>query len=313
MLKTVSMTEEYVRAFEALSPEKAEVLRFHGDVIPGGAAAVVRTEEGTLDETFLGAGFLQEGPSYHARERCPRLPFYNIHMDFAVDYADPEAVPAAEMLLQELIARCAVLKEEAPERTLALTYWVRSEARETRTFLESFGFRKVYRMYHMVREIGGEGARQTGMTSADVTSAENAPVIAEADLLDPAAMKDYIDATEESYGVPDSEEEMRFRILRQGARIFTIEGKTFVTVWDLGNGCAVTENIFTRKAFRRQGFAKRLLMGVTERLCAEGFERLSLNVYPEYALSALRMYRALGFETVRETDEEYIMVHRLVE
>ncbi len=286
MLKTVSMTEEYVRAFEALSPQKAEVLRFHGDVIPGGAAAVVRTEEGTLDETFLGAGFLQEGPSYHARERCPRLPFYNIHMDFAVDYADPEAVPAAEMLLQELIARCAVLKEEAPERTLALTYWVRSEARETRTFLESFGFRKVYRMYHMVRELGEEPCE---------TPAETDPVITEISLLSPEAMKDYVEATAESYGVPDSEEEMRFRILRQGARIFTIEGKTYVTVWDLGNGCAVTENIFTRKAFRRQGFAKRLLMGVTERLCAEGFERLFLNVYPEYAAKALRMYRSLGY------------------
>ncbi len=286
MLKTVSFTEEYARAFEALSPEKAEVLRFHGDVIPGGAAAVVRTEEGTLDETFLGAGFLQEGPSYHARERCPRLPFYNIHMDFAVDYADPEAVPAAEMLLQELIARCAVLKEEAPERTLALTYWVRSEARETRTFLESFGFRKAYRMYHMVRELGEEPCE---------TPAETDPVITETSLLSPEAMKDYVEATAEAYGVPDSEEEMRFRILRQGARIFTIEGKTFVTVWDLGNGDAVTENIFTKKAFRRQGLAKKLLEGVAKRLRGEGFERLCLNVYPRYAAHALRMYRSLGY------------------
>ena len=291
MLKTVTFTDEYARAFEALSPEKAEVLRFHGDVIPGSAAAVVRTEAGKASKGkavthFLGAGFLLEGPSYHARERCPGLPFYNIHMDFAVDYTDPEAVPAAEMLLEELIARCGVLKTEAPERTLALTYWVRSEARETRAFLESFGFREVYRMYHMVREIGGE---------AGEAPAESDPAITETDLLSAKAMKDYVDATEEAYGVPDSEEEMRFRILRQGARIFTIEGKTFVTVWDLGNGEAVTENIFTKKAFRHRGLAKRLLAGVSERLRAEGLMRLSLNVYPKYAARALRMYRTLGY------------------
>ncbi|MBR6977164.1 MAG: GNAT family N-acetyltransferase, partial [Lachnospiraceae bacterium] len=120
--------------------------------------------------------------------------------------------------------------------------------------------------------------------------------ITEIDLLDPEAMKRYIDGSREAYGVPDSEDEMRFRILRQGARVFTIEEKTFVTVWPLGQGAAATENVFTRTAFRRQGLSKRLLSGVAAILKDEGVRRLELNVYPKFAAHALRMYRGLGYK-----------------
>ena len=42
MLKLVPFSDKYVRFFEVLSPERAKVLRFHGDVIP------VLTREGIL-------------------------------------------------------------------------------------------------------------------------------------------------------------------------------------------------------------------------------------------------------------------------
>lgn len=305
MLKAVSFTDRYLPGFEALSPAKAEVLHFHGDVIPKSAAAIVRipdeasVKKAPSGETFLGAGFLQAGQTYRARKDYPKLPFYHVQMDFALDFSDPEAVPAAEMLIEELISRCAALREEEPEKTLALTYWVRSDARESRAFLESLGFTEAYRTYRMAREIGAEEAE---------TPFREDLAVREIDLLDPETMKRYVEGTKEAYGVPDSEAEMRFRILRHGARVFTIEEKSFVTVWDLGNGDAATENVFTRKAFRRQGLSKRLLNAVADRLREEGFERLFLNVYPKFAPHALKMYRSLGYKRLYTLIEMHKMI-----
>ena len=302
MLKAVSFTDKYLPEFEALSPQKAEVLHFHGDVIPGSAAAIVRIPSGVpvkkapAEGTFIGAGFLQGGQSYVARKTHPELPFYSVQMDLALDFSDPEAVPAAEMLIEELAARCAALREEEPEKKLALTYWVRTDARESRAFLESLGFREAYRTYRMAREIGEE---EPPVEDPEVT---------EIDLGDPEVLKRYLEWTEESYGVPETDADTRFRLLRQGARVFTIGEKSFVTVWDLGNGDAATENVFTRKAFRRRGLSKRLMEEVSRLLREEGFERLFLNVYPKFAAGALRMYRSLGYERVYTLIEMHKMI-----
>ena len=299
MLRTAAFEERFFPEMEALSPEKAEVLRFHGDVIPGSAVMVLRNPDGTTGEdllpgaSFLGAGFLEAMQNYRVRKEEPGHAFYNVQMDFALDFRDPEAVPAMEMLLQALTERCAALKEREPENRLALTYWVRLDARETRAFFEQYGFREAYRCYRMARALSGENvAPEAALTAAGDER------ITEMDLLDPTAMKRYIEGTREAYGVPDSEDEMRFRILREGARVFTIEEKSFVTVWDLGHGDAATENVFTRKEFRREGLSKKLLEGVAEILRKEGQSRLLLNVYPKFAAPALRMYRSLGYRRI---------------
>lgn len=290
MLKVVPFEDKYVRGFEALSPFQAEVLRFHEDVVPESAVAVVAEEGG--GEAFLGAGFLQAGQSYRARKDYPDLPVYNVHMDFAVEFSDPEAIPAAELLIEALAGRFESLQKEEPDKNLALTYWVRTDARESRRFFEDLGFQEAYRTYRMVRELG---MKSEGAENGSGAPKEKDPAITEIDLLDPAVMKRYVEGTAEAYGVPDSEAEMRFRILHSGARVFTIEEKTFVTVWDLGNGAAATENVFTRKDFRRQGLSRRLLEGVSEILRVEGFTHLELNVYPKFAPHALRLYRSLGY------------------
>ncbi len=61
--------------------------------------------------------------------------------------------------------------------------------------------------------------------------------------------------------------------------------------------------------YRGQGIGTKLLRRMLALLRAQGFRRASLAVQKENY--AVRLYRAAGFETVRETDEEYIMVCRL--
>lgn len=59
------------------------------------------------------------------------------------------------------------------------------------------------------------------------------------------------------------------------------------------------------KEYRSLGIGSRLMEAVCEQLAARGFAGASLSV--QKANYAVRMYKKLGFRTVEETAEEYIM------
>ena len=61
--------------------------------------------------------------------------------------------------------------------------------------------------------------------------------------------------------------------------------------------------------FRGKGIGTRLMREMTSLLRAKGYKQVSLSV--QKANPAARLYRCLGFETVRETEEEYIMIRPL--
>lgn len=62
-------------------------------------------------------------------------------------------------------------------------------------------------------------------------------------------------------------------------------------------------------AYRGQGIGTALMRAMLAQLKAAGYQKASLAVQKDnYALA---MYRAVGFRTVDENDEEYIMVHDL--
>lgn len=61
---------------------------------------------------------------------------------------------------------------------------------------------------------------------------------------------------------------------------------------------------------RGRGLGKRLLAGLLEELRSSGFDRVTLAVQKaNYA--ACKLYTGLGFETVGEKDEEYLMLKNL--
>ena len=61
--------------------------------------------------------------------------------------------------------------------------------------------------------------------------------------------------------------------------------------------------------FRGKGIGTRLMREMTSLLRAKGYKQVSLSV--QKANPAARLHRRLGFETVRETEEEYIMIRPL--
>lgn len=63
------------------------------------------------------------------------------------------------------------------------------------------------------------------------------------------------------------------------------------------------------KEYRGQGISTRMLREMLALLKAQGYKKASLAV--QKASYAVRMYEKVGFKTVDENDEEYIMVCEL--
>lgn len=63
------------------------------------------------------------------------------------------------------------------------------------------------------------------------------------------------------------------------------------------------------KDFRGHGVGTRLMKGMLDLLYGKGYRQVSLSV--QKANPAVRLYARLGFEAVRETEEEYIMICNL--
>ncbi|MBR4555430.1 MAG: GNAT family N-acetyltransferase [Ruminococcus sp.] len=63
------------------------------------------------------------------------------------------------------------------------------------------------------------------------------------------------------------------------------------------------------REYRSRGIGTELMREMLRRLSGEGFRQASLAVQKDNY--AVRMYRRVGFETVGENDEEYIMLCRL--
>ncbi len=95
-----------------------------------------------------------------------------------------------------------------------------------------------------------------------------------------------------------------------------LDGKVVGAVWtrimdDYGHVDDATPSfaISLYKEYRKQGIGTQLMVKMLELLKRQGYERASLAV--QKANYAVKMYKRVGFETVDENDEEYIMVCEL--
>lgn len=64
-----------------------------------------------------------------------------------------------------------------------------------------------------------------------------------------------------------------------------------------------------REEYRGKGIGTRLLENMLQLLRGKGYAQVSLSV--QKTNPAFRLYKRLGFEKLRETDEEYILVRKL--
>lgn len=99
--------------------------------------------------------------------------------------------------------------------------------------------------------------------------------------------------------------------------IAEVEGKVIGAVWTRifpgkDQGFAKMEEtpelaISLYKPFRKKGIGKALMEQMLELSRSVGYEKVALSVQKENP--AIRLYERLGFEIVKELDEEYLMVY----
>ena len=108
--------------------------------------------------------------------------------------------------------------------------------------------------------------------------------------------------------------------IRQGDHCLVADcgGKVVGAVWtrimnDYGHVDDETPSfaISLYKEYRKQGIGSQLMVKMLELLKQQGYERASLAV--QKANYAVKMYKDLGFKTIDENAEEYIMVCELQE
>lgn len=97
----------------------------------------------------------------------------------------------------------------------------------------------------------------------------------------------------------------------------TVDGKIIGTAWsrimnDYGHLDDETPSlaIAVYKDYRGKGIGKELLSFLLSCMQEKGYKQVSLSVQKQNP--AVRLYKKTGFITVKETDEEYIMVNNLI-
>ncbi|WP_330615952.1 GNAT family N-acetyltransferase [Serpentinicella alkaliphila] len=88
-------------------------------------------------------------------------------------------------------------------------------------------------------------------------------------------------------------------------RILAGEVKGFGNIDDQTREFAIA--IF--KKYRNKGIGTALMKSMIQHLKERGYKRASLAVQKENY--AVRMYQKVGFEIVKESDEEYLMVYNM--
>lgn len=220
-------------------------------------------------------------------------PIPAIHLDAVVKsrMETQEEFDAYVAVFEQLIE----FAEKDADPRLHIRVWCRNDAEAEQEFYEEYGFRHTDTMFRMVRPLHDGGLAMADTASNIKAGSTPAPLITVVDLADSATMEDYIAATKEAFGFPDSPEEMLYRLNYGNARVFTVENKTYATTWPLKNGGAATENVFTRKLYQRQGYAEKLLNSIAEMLKNEGCKTAELNVY-QNDKEAIKLYEKLGYE-----------------
>ncbi len=121
-----------------------------------------------------------------------------------------------------------------------------------------------------------------------------------------AGLEEYLEANALGFGEPDPVNQLREELSYDNAAIYLARHSgrivSSVTVWDLGEDCIATENIFTIPGYRELGLAKNLLTHVISTKTVNGTKKIRLTVFGDNP-EAISMYCGMGFKIVSEKYE----------
>lgn len=286
-----SFSEEVKKLFRSLWEE----IDSHGDVMDGTIS--VALEKGHP----VGICFLMATSTYHSADR--EHPGY-LNMEYQA-VSDENEIEVCALLIDTLIADYRRICSEEPDKRIILRTFVSSSSTEYMSYLSSFGFRAQYFMYRMRKDLtevvpeGGDGSfsfRIKNKAGASEKIDVRAVRIGQDGSAD--GLEGYFEANGSVFGVPDSENELIFRLREQNGVQFIASAKgrvvAAVSVWENGPVSVSTENIFCIEEYRRLGVTEELLRRVCAYLAGKGYKEATLFVYGVNTY-ATALYTKLGY------------------
>jgi len=314
MVSIANYRERYRSDVTRMDEEFARRLRDHEDVLRETACVVLD------DGVFAGAGFLSLSDSGSGSGERDAMQCVDAEFK-ALPGTETEA-EASVLLLEELKYRFRRLPQTEGRRT-ALRVWVRAEDTAYTELLYDEGFavgRVMTVMTRGIDETDGrtededvcaereEEARGPAYESAfsgerEFDKAPGDVEVREFFDSDEEEWRQYFAVNSRSFGEPDSEHEMRFRLKNPEAHVWIAVTDdrlvAAVSARPVGNGLYATDNIFCDPEYRRRGITTRLLRYAFGKLCDAGARSVRLTVYGDN-LPAIRLYRKLGYEVSYE-------------
>ncbi|MBP5355065.1 MAG: GNAT family N-acetyltransferase [Lachnospiraceae bacterium] len=313
MITIVNYRERYQSDVEALDAEMAAEIARHADVCRDTICVAL------ADGVFAGVGLIMETNPYRTSAE-EELQYYR---------AEFRAVPGTEdeaevsiTLLEELQYRFGRLRGRDGRKPV-LRLWVKAEDTAYTELLFDEGFRVGNVMTVMTRGIDDTDELLAGEEQAEPEdnrgpayepepepqyAADSAEFFRGDSDAEETEIREFYDSPEEwrayfevnarSFGQPDSENEMRFRLGNPDCRVWVaIRGDSLVaamSVWPLGDGVYATENIFCDPEYQRRGITTKLLAYALGKLYDEGAVAVRLTVNGDN-LPAIRLYRKFGY------------------
>lgn len=312
MITIVNYRERYQSDVEALDPEMAAEIARHADVCRDTVCVALS------DGVFAGAGLIAETNPYRVNED-EMWQYYRAEFRAVKGIEDEAEVSIT--LLEELQYRFGRLPGREGRKPV-LRVWVSAEDTAYTELLLDEGFRIGNVMTVMTRPIDetdelledeqeetednrgpayepepelqyGAGSDENWREDTEYGETEIREFYDS-----PEEWKTYFEVNARSFGQPDSENEMRFRLGNQDCHVWVaIRDDALVaaiSVWPIGDGVYATENIFCDPEYQRRGITSRLLAYAHGKLYDEGAVAARLTVYGDN-LPAIRLYRKFGY------------------
>ncbi|MCR4740475.1 MAG: GNAT family N-acetyltransferase [Lachnospiraceae bacterium] len=280
-LTIIPYTEKFRDLLKKRDPAIASEIENNGDII---ASTVILAVRGLSSKkpVISGAGYLIRGLGSYESSAYEGKRF--LHASFTGFGKDE--VFASDMLLDRLIS---IYREKYTDHTLRL--WCRARNAVYLDFLIAKGFCVENTMLVMECDL------------TDHPELRERPDFSATEFTTDLPMDEYLLSNGEAFGIPDSRNDMLYRLKYLDARVFAVctNGSitAAVTTWPLSedrfSSLHATENIFCMPSKRRQGITSSLLYHVLYTLRSRGVTRVSLNVYGNNR-AAIDLYLRSGYE-----------------
>jgi len=285
-----SISDEIKKKFRDMWEE----INAHGDVL---CETISVAEE---DGHPVGICFLLLTSTYHYSDL--EHPGY-LNMEYEAATGESE-IEISGMLIDALINDYKKICKKNKKKRLILRTFCSPTSVDYLMYLSSFGFRAQNFMYRMKKDLtevvptGGDGSFSFELTDkGTIEKVEVSAIRAEADGKI-NGLEGYFEANKSAFGIPDSENELNFRLSEQCGVQFVarIGGKVVaaVSVWENRPDSVSTENIFCIPEYHRRGVTEKLMRSVCSYLAGKGYREATLFVYGVNTY-AIGLYMKLGY------------------